>query len=389
MKTEINVQILDLFVFLAIFQAVFISYFILKNGRKHSKANLYQGLFLLSFAFLAVEEFLNNTGYITKFLLLTGISQPLNYVLGPLFYLYVLFSLYPDKRITVWYHFIIPLFWACYIWFYLLQPDEVKYNSFIKLKHPNWAFTSVTPTFSEDPLSIRKYANELTILSLLVYDFAALLVILNKIKSLRQSFFNLTSPNIVVIRNSFLHCFIVAVAFSVLKFTWGMTSDVGMIVICYFCIYIFILSYRIADLSTHFNQPFSVLDFPVSKYKKSSLTELQKDEILQKIKYEMEVNLYFTDNLSSLSGLAMRTKQSSHHISQVINERLGKTYFELLSFYRVDYAKKLMAESSLSRLTIEEIADKVGYNSKSSFNTAFKKFSSLTPSEYRKGLNKV
>jgi len=380
---------MDFFVFLAIFQAIYISFFIIKNGSKYGKANLYQGLFLLSFSFLAIEEFLNNTGYITRLLPLFGISQPFNFLLGPLFYLYVVFGLYPEKRITIWYHFVIPVFWMCYIWFYLMQPVEIKYNSFVALKRPDWQFVPSTPTFSEDPLSIRIFANELTIISLIAYDLAALLILLRKIKNTQESFFKVTNQRIVVIRNSFLHCFFVSLVFSLLKMTFGMTSDVGMIVIGYFCVYIFIISYRITDVTTYFAEPFSVLDFPVSKYRKSSLSEHQKDEILQKIKHEMEVNLYFTDNLSSLSGLAIRTKQSSHHLSQVVNERLNQTYYELLSFYRVEYAKKLMSDPQFSRLTIEEIADKVGYNSKSSFNTAFKKLTCITPSEYRKRLSHI
>lgn len=386
MRSDVNVHLLDFFVLIAIFQAAYISFFIIRNGRKYSYANVYQGLFLLSFAVLAFEEFLNNTGYITRILPLTSFSQPFNFFLGPFFYLYITASLYPDQKRRTWIHFILPVFWCFYIWFYLAQPNEVKYNAYISLKHPDWQPAQVVSTFSQDPLGIRFYANELTILSLLAYDVAALVVILKKLKSLNQTFFNITQPQIAMVRNSFVHCIVVALLFSALKLAWGMTSDVGMIVVPYFCIYIFIISYRITSSATYFNQPFSVLDFPVSKYQKSSLSEEQKDEILKKIRHEMEVNHYFADNLSSLGGLAKKIRESTHHVSQVINERLHKTYFELVSSYRIEYAKQLLKEETGSKLTIEELVEKVGYNSKSSFNTAFKKQTSLTPTEYRKSL---
>jgi len=71
----------------------------------------------------------------------------------------------------------------------------------------------------------------------------------------------------------------------------------------------------------------------------------------------------------------------------LIKIKLNKNFFELLAFYRVEHAKKLIREDKHAKLTVEELAELVGYNSKSSFNTAFKKNSSKTPSEYRKSLS--
>ena len=59
-------------------------------------------------------------------------------------------------------------------------------------------------------------------------------------------------------------------------------------------------------------------------------------------------------------------------------------FFEMLAFYRVEHAKKLIRQDKKGKITVEELAELVGYNSKSSFNSAFKKYSSKTPSEYRK-----
>lgn len=383
MRTDVNIHWLDAFVFLAIFQSLYISFFTIRRGVKSGKSNVFQGLFLLSFAFLAMEEFLNNTGYMSRALPLLGFSQPLNYSLGPFFYLYVLCSLYPDTKQNIWPHLILPVFWCLYVWFYLLQPDAVKYNSYISLKHPDWQPVPVIPPFSQDPWGVREYANEITIISLLLYNLAALVVILRKLKELQQTFFGVAHAQVLMVRNAFLHCCSVTIVFGLLKVLYGMTSDVGMIVITYFCVYIFILSYRIMNASVYFAHSFSVLEFPVTKYQKSSLTEAQKDEIMAQIRQQMEEERYFSDNLCSLPGLAENINQSTHHVSQVINERLNKTYFELVASYRIAYAKQLLTEDRNARLTIEELAEKVGYNSKSSFNSAFKKVTSVTPTEFR------
>lgn len=386
MRTDVTIGIFDIFIFLMVFMAIFISFFIIKNGKKYSKANIYQGLFLLSFALLALEEFLNNTGYITRMLRLSSFSQPLNFLLGPLFYLYIVITLFPDNKRGIWHHFILPLFWMFYIVFYIAQPDGVKYNSYVSLKHPDWEQIKVITTFSEDPLYVRQYCNQLTIISILSYYTASLLAIFRKLKSIHQSFFSTSNPHVVLARNTFIHSFIGILIFSILKIIWGMKSDVGMLIVTYYCLYILLISCRIMNASTYFSQPFSILDFPATKYQKSSLTEQQKDEILDKVKQEMESNLYFTNNLSSLTGLAKHIGSPAHHVSQVINERLSMNYFELLASYRIEYAQKLMQDCQGTKLTIEELAEKVGYNSKSSFNTAFKKYTYQTPSEYRKAL---
>ena len=83
----------------------------------------------------------------------------------------------------------------------------------------------------------------------------------------------------------------------------------------------------------------------------------------------------------SLPDLAQQLGTSVHTLSQTINERLGKSFFEMVAEYRVGEAKKLLKDQP--NIKVEEIAEQVGYNSKSSFNTVFKKLTGSTPSEFR------
>ena len=83
----------------------------------------------------------------------------------------------------------------------------------------------------------------------------------------------------------------------------------------------------------------------------------------------------------SLPQLADRLKLSVHVVSQVINDSLQKSFFEMTAEYRIEIAKQLLKDQP--NIKIEEIAGQVGYNSKSSFNTAFKKLTGKTPSEFR------
>jgi len=126
------------------------------------------------------------------------------------------------------------------------------------------------------------------------------------------------------------------------------------------------------------------MDLTIEKYQKSSLNEQLKERILTKIREEFEKKDYFAENLASLSDLAKRVGESPHHVSQVINEKMGKNFFELLGSYRIERAKKILADDKSGRLTIEELSEIVGYNSKTAFNNSFKKITGNTPSEYRK-----
>jgi AraC-like DNA-binding protein len=139
--------------------------------------------------------------------------------------------------------------------------------------------------------------------------------------------------------------------------------------------------------SAFFDRSTSFMDVSIGKYLKSSLTDAGKQEILDSIVLEMEKKKYFANNLASLSELAKKTGATPHHVSLVLNENLGRNFFELLAWYRIEEAKKIISSDRVARLTVEEISEMVGYNSKTSFNSAFKRLTGNTPSEFRRSLN--
>lgn len=99
----------------------------------------------------------------------------------------------------------------------------------------------------------------------------------------------------------------------------------------------------------------------------------------------MEKEKPFLNPSFSLPDLAEKLKISVHQLSQAINEGLNKSFFELTAEYRVNEAKRLLIDQP--NIKIEGIAEQVGYHSKSSFNTVFKKITGKTPSEYRSQSN--
>lgn len=96
----------------------------------------------------------------------------------------------------------------------------------------------------------------------------------------------------------------------------------------------------------------------------------------------MEEQKPYLDSQLTLQKLAMLSDIPAYRISDILNKHLGINFFDFINRYRVEEWKWQIAAAPTSR-TIQEIAFQVGFNSKSSFNTAFKKHTGQTPSEYR------
>ena len=383
MKTEIAIGVFDLIMILGIYQGLFLGGLFLKNATREKIAHYYQSIFLLALSLAILEEFLNNTGYILKILPLTNFAEPLNLAYGPLLFLYVKRSLHPQNKFSKdSLHFIIFFIYLIYMGFFFFQPEVVKYNSYIHSKHPDWPQLAVNYAFSEDPLGIRSYINLITAVHFSIYLLLTVNLIWfrkNKNGRLNTKF---NRDKVTELKSSIIHFIILITVFIATKAIFA--RDLGDYFISVYITILFSLTaYRAMCKSAYFDTSHSFLDMPLPKYKKSSLSEDQKNKLLEAIKKEMEQKKYYTDNLASLSGLARRLNASNHHISQVINEKMNKNFYEMIACYRVESAKKFLRSNKHKNLTIEEIAEEVGYNSKSSFNTAFKKIAEQTPSSYR------
>ncbi len=73
-------------------------------------------------------------------------------------------------------------------------------------------------------------------------------------------------------------------------------------------------------------------------------------------------------------------------LSLLINHKLNQHFYDFVNTYRIEHAMVILKSATKSKLTILEILYDVGFNSKSSFNTAFKKHTGTTPTAYRKQL---
>jgi AraC-like DNA-binding protein len=124
-------------------------------------------------------------------------------------------------------------------------------------------------------------------------------------------------------------------------------------------------------------------DFEPQKYKRSGLTEEKELEIFLKLKESMETEKIYIDPEISLPKVASRINVSPHKLSLVINKRLEMTFNDYINSYRVNDIKDAMKKEEYQKTKIASLAYDYGFNSISTFNTAFKKITNYTPLEYR------
>ena len=122
-------------------------------------------------------------------------------------------------------------------------------------------------------------------------------------------------------------------------------------------------------------------DVLVAKYAKSGLTQQEAYKIKQKVQQAFESDKLFKDNSIGLNDLSRHIDQDRYKVSQVLNEYLNKNFYSLLNHYRVQEAKELLLSHPL--MSVKAIMYEVGFNSKASFYSAFKKETGLSPNDYR------
>lgn len=119
------------------------------------------------------------------------------------------------------------------------------------------------------------------------------------------------------------------------------------------------------------------------KYEKSGLSKEKADDYYQKLIQLMEGKKPYRQNKLTLAELAELISVSSHNLSEVINTKTKMNFFDFINQYRIEEVKREIIKSENHNLTVLAIATNSGFNSKSSFNTLFKTYEKMTPTQYR------
>jgi AraC-like DNA-binding protein len=123
------------------------------------------------------------------------------------------------------------------------------------------------------------------------------------------------------------------------------------------------------------------------KYEKSTLKPSEADEILKRLMNLVATEKLYLDGNLTLEKLAHKLSILTPHLSQIVNERLSQSFPDFINSYRVEEFKRRLSDPQNQHYTIVAIAEASGFNSKSAFNSAFKRHSKMTPTQYRRTLS--
>jgi len=118
------------------------------------------------------------------------------------------------------------------------------------------------------------------------------------------------------------------------------------------------------------------------KYQKSGLSTAHSEVLHRNLTFVMTTEKPFRESELSLAELARRLNTQPNYLSQVINEREGKNFYDYVNALRIEEFKRLAASPESRKFTLLALAQECGFNSKSSFNRHFKKVTGKSPSEF-------
>ena len=128
------------------------------------------------------------------------------------------------------------------------------------------------------------------------------------------------------------------------------------------------------------------LNTSVEKYPNKKIDNQTANDYLKKLRKVMTEKELFKSSKLKLKDLADEIEIPAHQLSQLLNDNLGKSFSNFINEYRIESACQLL--NTNHHLTLEGIGQEVGFSSKSTFYTTFKKMKGMTPSKFKEQLKK-
>ena len=378
-----NITIADIFFILVIFQLLFISFFLFTYNKGKKISNILLGFFFLSICLNLVDVFLLMQRVYFSNPQFAGWGNCLPLLFGPLLYLYTQSILIENFRFSgrKWLH-LLPFIIACIALevFWLKQPVDLQtkiLEAILARKIPDSVYLSSSIIF----------------IQFLIYIIASIRLIRKYKKKVAEKFSDYKRTNLAWLYSTIVF-FTVLMSISMLNGWLGLTPFAQYyyfaFTIIIFAMLIFVIRVVLGTMRNpdffgmEEERPSAEFQLPTAKYAGSGLVDSEKQRILQEILQHMENKKPWLEPELTVDQLATALNIRPKILSQVINETLHQNFFDFINRYRIEEAKRLLNNPPDKKITVLEVLYQVGFNSKSSFNTLFKKHTGLTPSEFKK-----
>lgn len=375
-------QIIGLITVLITFLSCLFSFFLITVKGKNRIGNILLAAYLLV-STLELSIFLYSH-FIEVAPIIDKLRDDLSFIRIPLFYVYLLSAIYSDFRISnkVYYHLLpfVLIFLLFIPRFYGVSDNQRIHFNQEYYSHPEVIFSIILLHLQE-----------------LFYIVLAFIQLKKYKKLLLENHSEIISFNYTwLYQLCILWSIIFFVALSKNLLTLIQTDMVivdAVQLILMLLILVFVSNIVLKALYTP-----SIFKNINAKYKLSqSSSAISPESGTSKVEAEEEIRLQlnrlqelmrkqelFLDPNLSVSTLASHMDLSSQEVSTLINRHLNMHFYDFVNGYRLERATELLKSNTSKQLTILEILYSVGFNSKSSFNSAFKKYTKLTPTQYRK-----
>ncbi len=141
-----------------------------------------------------------------------------------------------------------------------------------------------------------------------------------------------------------------------------------------------LFSQRLANVVQQ-NNP--AVGLSTDKYERSALSTEDRQQLRLSFETYMARQKPYLDNELRMPAVAKALNTTPHHLSQMLNQEMGESFLRIVNTYRIKEVIRLMNESDSAAKTVLELAYTAGFNSKNSFNRAFKDTTQMTPTRYK------
>jgi AraC-like DNA-binding protein len=366
-----DLSLIPLLSFLITFQLLFVAIFLITHKKGNRRNNMLLGTVFILIAWNIGDLTLQMKGIFLKWEFLQQFDDSFFLLYGPIIYLYAQGVIFRDFKLSVESLLHLIPFLLLVITLLTLGDQTPGTSEEMIINGLPWQFYLVS-SFMYAHIFV--YLG-LTYKSLLNYRK----IIKNKYSQIDQinldwlSFSLKTFGLITLI--SLIHNFIALVEN---RSVFMVTLVLLLIFIFYFVNHVILKALRQPEIFAGITQN------ETTKYLGSNLTQDKIEEYKNQLLELLNSEKPFLDPQVSLADLSEKLSISTKHLSQVINQSFNKSFFDFINSYRIQEARQILKESRDDKLTVLEVMYQAGFNSKSSFNTAFKKETGQTPSEFRK-----
>ncbi len=371
-RTKVKIGIFEAGIIIVIFQLILFSGFLFLSYRKN-KANFFLGILLLSQAMGIFQGFchIQRDFFITNLPNIFFLGYSFVFLWGPTFYIYVKKAAYGKRqKKSVFLHGIPFLIFFIFlsVTFFFKSPEYLREilitRNFLLITHSG-------------------FLDILLRIHVLIYILGSVKILMDVNEKVKNNYSSVSQSNYSWIRFlvvGFIACYcltipiILYVHFSGAYYHYYLSFFISLPYFIFFNI-IFFKGWSHPELFSGIQDS--------TKYKYSKLTKDEAGKLINSLNDYVENEKPFLDCDLTLNELAEGINLSPRILSQIINEYFGQNFYDYINKLRVEESKKRLADSS-SNKTILEILYEVGFNSKSAYNSAFKKLTGLTPTEFRK-----